>query len=226
MTMLERATAPPLAANAPGDDEVIARVRAGDTDAFECIMRRYNQRLYRAARAILRDGLEAEDVVQEAYVRAYAQLHQFEGRAAFSTWLTRIAVHEAIARARRRGRFDLLGDTEPDEDRMRLLRPTTSVEDQTASHELGRALDAAIDTLPDAFRAVFVLREVEELSTAETAALLDLREETVKTRLHRARSLLRQILDAGIRDAYPFGNERCDHIVAAVLARIGSPSQQ
>jgi RNA polymerase sigma-70 factor, ECF subfamily len=220
MMMTERGTAPPAAAGVLSDEEVIARVRAGDVNAFEGIMRRYNQRLYRAARSILRDEREAEDVVQETYVRAYAQLHQFEGRAAFSTWLTRIAVHEAITRARQRGRFDLLGDTDPDEDRMRSLWPASSVEDETASHELAAALEASIDALPDAFRTVFVLREIEELSTSETAALLDLREETVKTRLHRARALLRKALDAGIRDAYTFGNARCDRIVTAVLVRI------
>ena len=224
--MTEQAPAPAPAASGLSDDEAIARVRAGDVDAFESIMRRHNQRLYRAARAILRDGPEAEDVVQEAYVRAYTQLHQFEGRAPFSTWLTRIAIHEAIARARRRGRFDPLGDTEPDEDRMPSLRPTADVEDQAAARELGHALETAIDGLPDAFRTVFVLRKIEELSTAETATLLDLREETVRTRLHRARTLLRQVLDAGIRDAYPFGNERCDRIVTAVLARIGSAPPQ
>jgi RNA polymerase sigma-70 factor, ECF subfamily len=200
-------------------------VRAGDVEGFECIMRRYNQRLYRTARSILRDEREAEDVVQETYVRAYAQLHQFAGRAAFSTWLTRIAVHEALGRARQRGRFPLLGDTDPDEVRMPSLWPASRVEEETASRELAAVLEASIDELPDAFRTVFVLREVEELSTAETAALLDLREVTVKTRLHRARALLRKGLEAGLRDAYPFGNARCDCIVSAVLERIGSPSR-
>ncbi len=225
MVMTEQAsTAPPIAGGLT-DEEVVARVLAGAVDDFECIMRRYNQRLYRTARSILRDDREAEDVVQETYVRAYAQLHQFEGRAAFSTWLTRIAVHEAIGRARRRGRFPLLGDTDPDEVHMPSLWPASRVEEAAAARELGAALEASIDALPDAFRTVFVLRDVEELSTAETAALLDLREVTVKTRLHRARALLRKGLAAGIRDAYPFGNARCDRIVAAVLERIQSRSQ-
>jgi RNA polymerase sigma-70 factor, ECF subfamily len=225
MLMTERASVPPPAGGRLSDEEIVARVRAGDVEGFECIMRRYNQRLYRTARSILRDEREAEDVVQETYVRAYAQLHQFEGRAAFSTWLTRIAVHEAIGRVRQRGRVVLLGDADPDEVRMGSPWPPSRVEEAVASRELAAALEASIDALPDAFRTVFVLREVEELSTAETAALLDLREVTVKTRLHRARALLRKGLEAGIRDAYPFGNTRCDRIVAAVFERIGSPSR-
>jgi RNA polymerase sigma-70 factor (ECF subfamily) len=203
---------------APTDDDVLARVRAGDVASFEIVMRRYNQRLYRAARAIVGDDREAEDVVQETYVRAFARLDQFEGRAAFATWLTRIAVHEALARIRQRGRFDPLA---ADDVAAHQGGAGRDVEDQAAAREIGRALERAVDALPDAYRAVFVLRDVEELSTAETAALLELRAETVKTRLHRARALLRAALRDGIRDTYAFGNARCDRIVAAVLHRLG-----
>jgi len=207
------------------DEEIVARVRCGETALFEVIMRRYNQRLYRAARAILRDDAEAEDVLQEAYVRAFTHLDQFAGRAAFGTWLTRIAVHEALARARRRGLFQRLGDEGADGDDMRAFRSAADVEKQVADHELRHVLEAAIAALPDPFRAVFVLREVEEMSTAETAAVLDVREETVKTRLHRARALLRRALYGATRGAvnevFQFGAVRCDRVVAAVLERIG-----
>ena len=207
------------------DEEVVERVSRGETALFELLMRRYNQRLYRIARAIVRDDGEAEDVLQEAYVRAFTHLDQFAGRAAFGTWLTRIAVHEALARARRRGLFQRLGDEGADGDDMRAFRSAADVEKQVADHELGRLLETAITALPDPFRAVFVLREVEEMSTAETAAVLDIREETVKTRLHRARALLRRALYAGTRGAvnevFQFGAVRCDRVVAAVLGKIG-----
>jgi len=223
--MDERAEIVPARVSGLSDEQVVARVRRGETALFEIIMRRYNQRLYRAARAILRDDGEAEDVVQEAYVRAFTHLDQFAGRAAFGTWLTRIAVHEALARARRRGRLQPLGDEGSEGDDMTAFRSAADVEKQAADRELGRVLETAIEALPDPFRAVFVLREVEEMSTAETAAALDLREETVKTRLHRARALLRRALYAGTREAahavFQFGFARCDRVVAAVFGRIG-----
>src|SRR5262245_26727948 len=190
--MIDRARITSVPAGELSDEEVVERVRRGETALFEVIMRRYNQRLYRAARAILRDDGEAEDVVQDAYVRAFTHLAQFAGRAAFGTWLTRIAVHEALARARRRGLFRPLGDEGAEGDDMTTFRSAADVEKQVADRELVRVLEAAIEALPDPFRAVFVLREIEEMSTAETAAVLDLREETVKTRLHRARALLRR----------------------------------
>ncbi len=223
--MDEQAEIAPARGSELSDEEVVARVRRGETALFEIVMRRYNQRLYRAARAILRDDAEAEDVMQDAYVRAFTHLDQFAGRAAFGTWLTRIAVHEALARARRRGLFQPLGEESADGDDMITFRSAADVERQAADRELGRMLEAAIEALPDPFRAVFVLREIEEMSTAETAAALDLREETVKTRLHRARALLRRALYAGTREAahevFQFGFTRCDRVVAAVLGRIG-----
>ncbi len=176
--MDERAEIAPARTSELSDEEVVARVRRGETALFEILMRRYNQRLYRAARAILRDDGEAEDVVQEAYVRAFTHLGQFAGRAAFGTWLTRVGVHEALARVRRRGRLQSLGDEGAEENDVTAFRSAADVEKQVADHELGRVLEAAIEALPDPFRAVFVLREVEEMSTAEAAAVLDIRQET------------------------------------------------
>jgi RNA polymerase sigma-70 factor (ECF subfamily) len=207
------------------DEQVVERIRAGEPALFEIIMRRYNQRLYRTARAITGDDGEAEDVVQDAYVRAYANLAQFAGRASFATWLTRITAHEAIARLRRRGRFVDVEDPVPT-----LSSELPDPEEHASDRELARALEAAIEALPDVYRSVFVLREVEELSTAETAACLEITEQTAKTRLHRARTLLRNHLVARARAALPaafqFAGARCDAIVAGVLARIATASER
>jgi RNA polymerase sigma-70 factor (ECF subfamily) len=215
----EAASATPSAA--PTDEEIVARVRAGETGLFELLMRRYNQRVYRVICAMLGDRGEAEDVTQDAYVRAFEHLDQFAGRARFSTWLTRIAVHEASARLRRRGRLV------PIEDTMETLpSPDAGPEQGAADHELGRVLEAAVAALPHAFGSVFMLRDVEGLSTAETAACLEINAETVKTRLHRARALLRNHITARVgaaaRDAFRFDGARCDRMVAAVLARIAA----
>ena len=203
------------------DEEVVARVRAGEVALFEVIMRRYNRRLYRAARAIVGHD-EAEDVIQDAYVRAYEHLDQFEGRARFSTWLTRIAVHEALARARRAGRLREFDENEIEET-MR-PSPSSSPEKRVGDRELASVLETAIEALPAPYRAAFMLRDVEEMNTAETAECLGIPEETVKTRLHRARALLRQALTrevgAAVRESFEFGFARCDRLVTRVLARI------
>ncbi len=206
------------------DEQVVERVLGGDTASFEIIMRRYNQRLYRAARSILRNDHEAEDVMQDAYVRAYQHLRQFQGRAKFSTWLIRIAVHEALARVRRRERFV---EPSPDvnEDHMSHIPADLPNPEQAASSgELSRLLEQAIDGLPAPYRSVFMLRDVEELSTEETAGCLEITEENVKTRLHRARAMLRRELyaRAGSKSAaaFPFMADRCDRVVARVFARI------
>ena len=209
-----------------GDDEVVARVRGGELQLFELVMRRYNQRLFRVARAIVRDDAEAEDVMQEAYVRAYAHLAEFEGRASFATWLTRIAVHEALARARRRVRYDRLDDERTDDEEVNDMRrsATRDPEEQASLQELRGEIERAVDALPDTFREVFVLRAVEGLSVSETAQCLDIPEDTVKTRLHRARGQLKRALldrvDAATPAAFDFHLRRCDRIVAAVFARI------
>jgi len=203
------------------DEAVVARVRDGETGLFELLMRRHNQRLYRAARAILGDDHEAEDVMQDAYVRAYTHLDQFEGRARFSTWLTRIAVHEAFARLRRRGRHV---DIEDHMDTLQSHDP--GPEQHAGDRQLGHVVEVAVAALPEPFRAVFVLREIEGMSTAETAACLDIGEDTAKTRLHRARALLRRRLDARIgttlREAFHFAGARCDRMVATVMDRIAA----
>lgn len=203
------------------DEELAARVLHGETALYEILMRRHNQRLYRAARSIVRDDAEAEDVVQDAWVRAYSHLGQFAGAARFSTWLTRIAVHEALARARRQKRFTPVDFAKPESP---MPTATSNPERQALDAEMRALLEDAIDALPQGYRTVFVLRHVEDLNTAETAACLDIPEDTVKTRLHRARGLLRKRLErragAAARETYTFGLQRCDRMVQAVMARI------
>jgi RNA polymerase sigma-70 factor (ECF subfamily) len=211
--------------NALTDEQVVAQVLQGQTALFEVLMRRHNERLYRAARAILRDDREAEDVMQQAYVNAYAHLRQFDGRAKFSTWLTRIAVHEAIARARRRGRYQPMDEASVGGEETFMASPRIDPEREAFARELGRLLELAVDELPDGSREVFVLRQIEGLSTQETADSLGVSEDVVKTRLSRARAALRRDLfeRAGLaaENAFTFQRPRCDRLVAAVFARIG-----
>jgi RNA polymerase sigma-70 factor, ECF subfamily len=207
------------------DEQVVEQVLAGETALFEILMRRHNQRLYRTARAILRDDAEAEDVMQDAYVRAFQHLDQFAGRAKFSTWLTRIAVNEALARSHRRSRFEAIEDHDSYGDSMPSLQSSTPDPEQRASaSELNRLLESAILTLPESYRTVLVLRDVEEMNTAETAVCLQLTEENVKVRLHRARALLRRELysraGATSTQAFQFHAVRCDRVVKAVFERI------
>ena len=208
------------------DEQIVTLVMEGQTSLFEILMRRHNERLYRAARAILRDDREAEDVMQQAYVNAYTHLRQFDGRAAFATWLTRIAVNEALARARRRGRYESLDDDAAVEPEAAMgAQRVPDPEQQAIGRELAGFVEEAIDRLPDGSREVFVLREVQGLNTAETADSLGISEDAVKTRLSRAKSTLRRDLleRAGIAApaAFPFHQSRCDRLVAAVFARIG-----
>jgi RNA polymerase sigma-70 factor (ECF subfamily) len=211
------------------DAEVVRRVKTGDVAAFEVLMRRYNQRLFRATRSILRDDAEAEDAVQQAWVNAYAHLAQFEERAKFSTWLTRIAIHEALARRRRRSRLlevETMTDAEDGAEAARGREPDP--ERQALAAELRRALEASLDNLPAIYRSTFVLRDVEGLSTAEAAECLGVSEDVVKTRLSRARALLREELfdRAGVAagDAFSFAGARCDRVVRETMARIGAPT--
>ena len=206
------------------DEQVVARVLAGETAMFEIVMRRHNQRLYRVTRSILRNDGEAEDVMQDAYVRAYEHLDQFSGRAKFSTWLTRIAVHEALARQHRGKRYQgTMSEQEGDPmDRFASLAP--SPEQQASRAELRRLLEEAVEKLPDAYRTIFMLRDVEEMSTTEAADVLDITEDNVRVRLHRARILLRKSLyvRAGMekREAFDFHAVRCDRVVKNVFERI------
>jgi RNA polymerase sigma-70 factor, ECF subfamily len=208
------------------DEEIVERVLAGETALFEAIMRRHNQRLYRAARAILRDDSQAEDVVQDAYVRAYEHLRQFAGRASFAAWLIRIAVNEGLARLRSRKRYDeQISEDEGEGDRMdRFASSMPDPEQEASTLEVRRLLDVSIEGLPDSSRAVFVLRDVEGMSTAETADALGITEENVKVRLHRARALLRKTLylhvSAEAKHAFVFHAVRCDRVVRNVFARI------
>lgn len=209
------------------DEEVVQRVLTGDTALYELLMRRYNQRLYRVARAILRDDAEAEDVMQDAYVRAYQHLASFEGRAKFATWLTRIAVHEALARSRKRGRFlPLDADEESQGDAMKpLASPDRSPEQQAYDRELSGLLENAILALSEDYRVVFILRDVEAMTTEETAECLHLTQENVKVRLHRAHAALRKQLYAAVGTAAPrcfqFLAPRCDRVVRNVVTVLG-----
>lgn len=213
------------------DEQVVDRVLAGETELYEILMRRHNQRLYRVARAILRDDAEAEDVMQDAYVRAYQHLASFERRAAFGTWLTRIAVHEALARSRKRHRFQSVEISE--DSRGDAVKPLTSKDrtpEQAAyNRELGDVLEKAILALSDDHRLVFMLRDVEGMSTEQTAECLNLTPENVKVRLHRAHATLRKQLyaAAGATAArcFPFHAPRCDRVVKNVFQVLGWPGE-
>lgn len=213
-----------VAAEDLSDEAIIDRVKAGDLASFELIMRRYNQRLFRVARSIVGNESEAEDVVQETYVRAYEKLAQFEGRARFSTWLTRIAVYEASSRRRKLRRTRLFDPSEPESIAMSTYSSANDAVDATSVSELGDVLARAVDELPTNLRAVFMVRVVEGVDTDETAECLKLTPSNVKTRLHRARSLLQRKIDKQIgrdvRRLYQFDGNRCDRIVALVLARL------
>jgi len=202
------------------DAEIVRRVVGGERELFELLLRRHNQRLFRVARGAAASDAEAEDVLQDAWVRAFEHLDAFRGEAQFVTWLTRIALHEAFARRRRGRKFELL--TPEAEARIETARPSPEREALTA--ELRRTLESAVGALPSSYRTVVVLREIEGLSTAETAAALELSEEAVKVRLHRARAALRRTLQtelgASARNLFAFDGARCDRVVAAVLARI------
>jgi RNA polymerase sigma-70 factor, ECF subfamily len=219
-------TNPTTAAALPttlSDEEIVARVVAGERSLFEALMRRHNARVYRAARAITGDDHEAEDVMQDAYVRAYEHLGEFRGHARFSTWLLRIAVHEALARVRLGRRFEP-GHPEA----LSMHASTESPEQQASDIEMRRVLGTAIDVLPAEFRVVFVLRIVEGMSGAETAECLGIPEETVKTRLFRARARLQHALieeiDPKLERTFAFHLLRCDRIVSSVMRRISARS--
>jgi RNA polymerase sigma-70 factor (ECF subfamily) len=209
----------------PADEEIVARVRAGDAALFEVLMRRHNTRLYRAIRGVLRDEAEVEDAMQQTYLRAFAALGEFEGLSSFSTWLVRIGLNEALGRVRRRSPVALVEATEGMEASMQ-DEPTP--EERAASRQALGFLERAIDGLPPIHRTVILLREVEGLSTEEAAAALGVNEAVVKVRLHRARRALRDSLTRELgrsaRDAFPFEAPRCDRVVREVLGRIlGSP---
>ena len=214
----------PIRLPAVPDEELVSRIRTGDLRLFEELMRRYNQRLYRVARAIVKDEDEAEDVMQQAYIQAYLHLDQFSGRSQLATWLTRIAIREALGRRRKRREDQWPAGR--DEDRMLPVNAPDSPDPERLAYaaEIRTLLESSIDALPDTYRLVFVCREVEGLSTSETADALELGEEAVKTRLHRARGMLRRELFAragsASMEAFTFYRPRCDRVVRRVLDHI------
>src|SRR5438128_103240 len=219
---------PSAPTSALSDMEIVARIRGGDGALFEILMRRHNQRVYRVVRAVVKDEADVEDVMQQAYINAFTHLHQFEERSQFSTWLIRIALHEAFSRRRKmrmpesavRIRFDL--DDTRGELMDTLRSPQADPERQAYAQELRRVLEAAVDTLPEGYRTVFMLRDIEGLSTSETGEGLGLGEEAVKTRLHRARAMIRRAVTERIgalaAEAFQFHAPRCARGVAAVIA--------
>lgn len=219
------------------DAALVDSARRGDGAAFAVIMQRYNRRLYRVARAVLNDDVEAEEIVQETYVRAFSHLSDFRGEAGLSTWLTRITLNEALGHLRRRRptvgleAIDAIdGQGEARVVPFPAARGEADPEAATARTQVRRMLERAIGELPELFRVVLVMRDIEEMSTEETAAHLDLRQETVKTRLHRARRLLRKTLEdelvSALTDVFPFEGARCARITQAVLSRFGHSAPQ
>jgi RNA polymerase sigma-70 factor (ECF subfamily) len=213
--------------NTLSDADLVRRILAGEHDLYEVIIRRYNQRMYRVTRSIVQHQDEAEDVVQDTYARAFEHLSQFEGRALLSTWLTRIAVNEARNRMKQHSRYKAIDSTlskAPE-----LGRTTQTPEHERLAEETRAILENAIDGLPEAYRSVFVMRSVEDMSTSETAHCPDISERTVKIRLLRARSMLRRMLyekvHAASAEAFQFLGERCDRLTANVLRRIAIRSQ-
>ena len=219
-----------LSATTP-DAELAARAAAGDTRAFERVMRRYNQLLFRTARGILRSDVDTEDALQEAYLLAWRAIGTYRGEAKLSTWLVRIVIHQAFARLRRKSAQVIPLDTamEPIDPELREALeddPDRGPERRAQREEMRRLIESRIDLLPESFRVVFMLRAVEEMSVEEVATALELPEATVRSRFFRARGLLRESLsrdvDVAIGDAFSFAGERCDRIVAGVLVRIAA----
>jgi RNA polymerase sigma-70 factor (ECF subfamily) len=214
-----------------GDAQLVQLARQKDGTAFRTIMQRHNRRLYRMARSVVLNDSEAEDVVQEAYVRAFISLDQFRGESSLATWLSRIVLNEALGRLRRHRPIVDLGTIENQTALQAQIipfpTPQLDPERTVAQREIQRLVEQAIDDLPEAFRIVLVARIIEDMSVEETAELFGLRAETVKTRLHRARALLRQALkqhaDSTLTDAFPFAGQRCARMTSAVLRRFSLP---
>ena len=221
-----------------GDADLVRRIASGDVSAFELLMRRHNRRLYRLARATLRNHAEAEDALQEAYLSAYRAIGQFRGESALSTWLSRLVLNECLGRLRRKTRRDNVvpivsstggfvgeGAVDVAVEVGNMSAPNADSPDEAfARTEMRALLERKIDALPDVFRTVFVLRAVEDMNVDETARCLDIPEATVRSRHFRARSMLReslaQDLDMAERDVFEFGGAHCDWIVARVLSRL------
>jgi RNA polymerase sigma-70 factor (ECF subfamily) len=226
---MQASTAPKTAPAAAGDAELVKRALARDEAAVRDIIKANNRRLYRLARGILRNDGEAEDVVQETYVRAFTRLSDFRGESSLSTWLSRIAMNEALGRLRRqRPGVEISslpqGVLEAQIIQFPLMSATDDPEKSMAQREIQHVVEGAIDELPEPFRLVFMTRVVEGMNVEETAEILDLKPETVKTRLHRARAMLRENVEKKIgpvvMEAFPFAGRRCDRLTEAVLKRL------
>ena len=218
--------APPVSADA----ELAGRALARDAGAFRAIMQKHNRRLYRIARSILRNNTEAEDAVQDAYVSAFTQLASYRGESTLATWLSRIVMNEALGRLRRRcPTVDLAAlesvRSEAEIIQFPLSTPSDDPERTMAQRQILQLVEQATDNLPEVFRLVFVARVIEGMSVEETSELLGIKPETVKTRLHRARQLVRDQLDKQIgpvlMHAFPFAGRRCERMTKAVMARLG-----
>ncbi len=204
------------------DEEAVKRVLQGDKNTYEVIMRRYNQRLFRIARTYIRDEDEIEDVIQDAYIKAYEQLHSFEFRARFSTWLIRILMNEALARVRSRKRFAPLPQDGQNESGHASFRNDETPMERLMNAELKEILEKAVDKLPEKYRLVYMMREIEGMSVAETSDCLSITQTNVKVRLNRAKEMLRETISGFYhnREVFEFNLVRCDRIVNGVLERI------
>jgi RNA polymerase sigma-70 factor (ECF subfamily) len=216
---------------AGSDTDLVSRAKARDEVAIRAILKANNRRLYRIARGILRNDTEAEDVVQETYVRALAHLDGFRGESSLSTWLSRIAMNEAMGRVR--GRQPVLQEASPSLDKpeadiIPFPAASSDPEKSMAQRQIQEVVERAIDELPEPFRLVFIARVMEEMTIEETAGLLSIKPETVKTRLHRARAMLRENVERKIGpvilEAFPFAGRRCERLTEAVLKRLGLPA--
>jgi RNA polymerase sigma factor (sigma-70 family) len=206
------------------EEEIIEQIKNGHKELYELLMRKYNQKLYRIARAIVKDDSDAEDILQDTYLKAYEKLGQFENRSQFSTWLIRILINNANSTLNKRKRFDKSAAAED----VYLNKPEDSFpqtpEFQMSNNELKKILEQAIDNLPETLRGVYIMREVEGLSVAETSECLNITQENVKTRLHRAKTILKDELykkSKGDIDVFRFGNDRCDKLVLSVMVQLG-----
>ena len=227
---MAHAQAPQIVPIEAGDAELVRRARGRDEAAIRIIMQSNNRRLYRLARGILRNDSEAEDVVQETYVRAFTHLDSFRGDSSLATWLARIAMNEALGRLRRQRpgvEWTSLppGVLEAHIIQFPLSSPQEDPEKSMAQREIQHVVEHAIDDLPEAFRIVFITRVIEGMNVEETAEILGLKPETVKTRLHRARNMLRDNVEKKIgpvvMEAFPFAGKRCERLTDAVLKRLG-----
>jgi RNA polymerase sigma-70 factor (ECF subfamily) len=212
------------------DADIVSRVVAGDRDLFEVLMRRHNQRVYRAIRSILRDEAEVEDAMQQTYLLAYAHLGEFAGASSFATWLTRIAVNEALGRLRKRVHLVSIDEHREAGEDGAMSRRNATPEESAANREAVGILERAMDRLGPMYRSVVMLRDVEQLSTGETADALGITEEAVRIRLHRARLALRETyadeVSRGGAEAFPFHAPRCDRVVAAVMAALSATNHR